>query len=87
MIYGAVIRMLFGAKYEKLIDEVRTKRSNIFQMTDESICGANFNEEWNEVGTMFRKHDLDIKSLDDLRTCDLSSVEELKGILQFLSFF
>ena len=56
-------------------------------MTDESIRAANFNEVWTEAGTMFSKHGFDIKSLDDLRTCDLSSVEELKGILEFLSFF
>lgn len=87
MIYGAVIHMLFGAKHEELIYEVRTMRNKIFQMTDESIRAANFNEVWTEAGTMFSKHGFDIKSLDDLRTCDLSSVEELKGILEFLSFF
>ena len=86
-IYGAVIHLLFGLKYEDLIYEVRDMRNKIFHMTDESISTANFNKLWSEAGNMLCKHGFDIKSLDDLRTCDISSVEDLKGILEFSSYF
>lgn len=86
MIYGAAIHLLFGAKYKELIYEVRDRRNKIFHMTDESIYGAEFTELWSSASTMFMKYDFDIKPLDDLRTCDLSSVEELRDILEFSSF-
>ena len=87
MIYGAVIHLLFGSKYEDLIYDVRDRRNEIYHMPDESICAAEFKKLWSQAGNMLWKHGFDIESLDDLRTCDLSSTEELKGISEFFAIF
>ena len=87
MIYGAVIHLLFGSKYEDLICDVRDRRNEIYHMPDESICAAEFKKLWSQAGNMLWKHGFDLESLDDLRTCDLSSTEELKGISEFFAIF
>ena len=86
LIYTAVIRLIFGAKYDGLIYDVRDMRNKIFHMKDVSNCAANFEQLWNEACTMLSKHGFDIKSLNVLRTCDLPSVKEFKGILKFFHF-
>ena len=86
-IYALVIYLLFGTKYKHLIYEVRDKRNKIFHMGDKLICEAQFDTLWNQTADMLCKHGFDIKSLDDLKTCDLSSAEDLKGILKFFYQF
>ena len=86
-IYALVIYLLFGTKYKHLIYEVRDKRNKIFHMADKLICEAKFDKLWNETGDMLRKHGFDIQSLDDLKTCDLASAENLKGISKFFYQF
>ena len=86
MIYATVIHLMFGTKYNKLIYDVREMRNKIFHMKDESICNANFKQLWINACVMLRKHGFDTKLFKNLMTCDLSSVEEYKGILDFLSF-
>ena len=85
LIYSAVIH-LFGAKYDELIDDVRDIRNRIFYMKDISNCTANFKQLWKQARDMLSNHGFDIKPLNVLRTCDLSSVKQFKGILKFLSF-
>ena len=86
MIYAAVIHLMFGAKYKELIYDVRDMRNKIFHMKDVSICTTNFKQLWNKAYAMLRKHGFDVELFNVLRTSDLFSVEEYKGILQFLSF-
>lgn len=77
---------MFGAKYKELIYDVRDMRNKIFHMKDVSICTTNFKQLWNKAYAMLWKHGFDIELFNVLRTCDLFSVEEYKGILEFLSF-
>ena len=83
MIYATVIYLMFGTKYHKLIYDVREMRNKIFHMKDESICTANFKQLWSDACVMLHKHGFDIELFKNLRNCDLSSVEEYKGILDF----
>ena len=87
MIYAAVIFLMFGAKYKKLIYDVRDQWNEIFHMRDISICTGKFEQLWNDACDMLSGHGFDIKSISVLRTCNLSSAEECKGILEFLSFY
>ena len=91
LIYAIVITCMFGAKYEELMDKVVDLRNEIFHMEDKSICTMEFEQLWREAYNLF--NDVfnqngfgNIESLNILKTCDLSSIEEFKGILDFLSF-
>ena len=86
VIYTAVIHLMFGAKYDSPIYDVRDMRHKIFHLKDISNCMANIEQLWNEASTVLFKHGYDVKSLNFLKTCDLSSLKECKGILEFLSF-
>ena len=86
VIYTAVIHLMFGAKYDTLIYDVRDMRHKIFHMKDVWNCTANIEQLWNEACTVLCKHGFDVKSLNVLRTSDLSLVKECKGILEFQLF-
>ena len=87
VIYTAVIHLMFGAKYDTLIYDVRDMRHKIFHMKDVWNCTANIEQLWNEACTVLCKHGFDVKSLNVLRTSDLSLVKECKGILEFQLFW
>ena len=86
LIYTVVIHLMFGAKYDGLIYDVRDMRNKIFHMKDVSDCTANFEQLWSEACAMLHKHGFNTKLLKVLKTCDLSLVEKYKGSLQFSSF-
>ena len=87
MIYAVVVHLMFGStvEYEKLINDVRDMRNKIFHIKDVSTCTTKFEQLWSDASDMLTRHSFDIKSLDVLRTCDLYSVGELRGILEFKS--
>ena len=86
MIYAAVLHLMFGAKYKELVYDVRDMRNKIFHMKDVSVCTTNFKQLWDDACVMLCKHGFDTKLFDVLRMFDLFSVEDYKGILEFLSF-
>ena len=79
--YMTIISLMFGAKYKELITDVRSMRNKFFHMSDVSISTSNFEQLWSEACNLLMKHGFNIELLDVLKTCDLSSVEEYKGIL------
>ena len=87
MIYAAIVHLKFEntVEYKKLIDDVRDMRNKIFHIKDVSNCTTKFEQLWSDASDMLAGHSFDIKPLDVLRTCDLYSVKEHGGILEFLS--
>lgn len=86
VVYAMIIYHMFDDKYEKLLDDVGDMRNEIFYMQHESICQADFEQLWNEACDMLCKHGFDVELLKTLKTSDLFSVEEYRGILEFISF-
>ena len=86
MTYATVIHLMFGTKYSNFIDDVREMRNSIFHMKDKCICSGNFNQLWCDAWNMLQKYGFDTKLFINLSTCDLSSLKEYKGILDFLLF-
>ena len=84
MMYTTVTQIMFGNKYHKLLQDVRTMRNDIFHMKDVSICTVEFEHLWNNACNYFLGIDFDIKSFRDLKTCNLFLVEECKGISEIL---
>ena len=85
LLYTTVIYYMFGNKYEKLLDDVGDMRSDIFHMKDDSIIKADFDKLWKCACNMFRNHGFDIKSFQVFKTCNLFSVEQYRGIMEFFS--
>ena len=86
LVYATIIYYMFGDKYEKLLHDVGDMRNEIFHMQHESICKAEFEQLWNDACDMLLKHDFNVNSLKIMKTYDLFSVEEYRGILEFISF-
>ena len=91
LVYAIVISCMFGDKYEELIDKVVDLRNEIFHMEDESIRALEFEKLWGKAyglfNDVFNKYGFDnIESLSVLKTCDISSIKDCEGILDFLSF-
>ena len=86
LVYATLIYYMFGDKYEKLLRDVGDMRNEIFIMQDESICKADFEQMWSDACNMLLKYDFDIELLKTLKTCDLFSVDEYRGIFEFLLF-
>ena len=87
LVYTTIIYYMFGDKYDKLLNDVGDKRDEIFHMQDESFCKANFEQLWLGACRMLDEHKFpNMKLLETLKTCDLFSVEEYKGILEFVSY-
>ena len=87
MIYAAIIHLKFEIKikYKKLINDLRDMWNKIFHMKDVSTSTTKFEQLWSDASDMLERHSFDVKSLNILRTCDLYSVREHGGILEFLS--
>ena len=83
MIYAVIFHLMFGSttEYEKLINDVRDMWNKIFHMKDVSTCTTKFEQLWSDASDMLARHKFDIQLLTFLRTCDLYSVGELRGIL------
>ena len=75
---------MFGGRYEELLEDVSCMRNKVFHMEDVSICTTDFEGLWNDACAVLCKPGIDIKLPNVLRTCDLFSDEEYKGILYFL---
>ena len=87
LVYMTVISYMFGGKYEELLEDVSNMRNKIFHMEDISICTTDFERLWNDACAILCKPGIDIKLPNLLRTCDLFSDEEYKGISDFFIMF
>ena len=85
LVYTTIIYYMFGDKYDKLLEDIGNMRDEIFHMQHDSICNTDFEQRWNEACYMLHEHKFDdIELLKTLKTCDPFSVEEYKGIMEFL---
>ena len=83
-LYTAVIHFMFGCKYKDLLHDVRDMRNEIFHMEDVSNCTRHFEELWNNACIILCKPGFSIELPSILKCCDLFSVDEYKGNLDFL---
>ena len=83
LVYMTVICYMFGAKYQKILQDVNLTRNKIFHMEDLSICTTDFENLWNDACTVLCIPGIDIKLPNVLKTCDLFSNENYKGISDF----
>ena len=86
ILYTTVIQTIFGNKYNKPLEYVRTMRNNFFHMKDISNCTVEFEYLWNTACGAFHGMGFDMASLANLKTCNLFLVEECKGILEISIF-
>lgn len=86
MIYVAVIHVVSGATHQ-FIYKMMDMWNKIFHTENVSIFTQNFDQEWEIACAMFRDQNVNVEPYDVLRKCDLSSVNECRGILESLEFF
>lgn len=84
LVYMTVIYYICGVTYQEILQKVSHQRNKIFQMEDVSVCTKDFQRLWNEACAVLCIPGIDIKLPNMLKTCDLFSVEEYEGILDFL---
>ena len=85
LVYMTVICYMFGVKYQKRLQDINVARNKIFHMDDLSICSKNFEKLWDDACAVLDVPDIDIKLPNVLKTCDLFSNENFKGISVFFN--
>ena len=89
MLYINVIQMMYGNKYKNVIQDLRIMQNQLYHMGKKSLSVEEFENLWIHACSVFCKHGLEddnIEFFDDIKTWKISSAEECKGILEFLSF-
>ena len=84
--YITVIILMFGDRYKDFLQHVTARRNRIFHLKDVSVCTRKFEQIWSGTCVIFDKlckDDFDITLPNDLKTCNLFSVEVGKGIEDF----
>ena len=69
---------------EQLINDVIDLRNKVFDMKDLPTFTTRFEQLWSDASNMLPEHSFNIKSINFLETCELYSVGEHKGILEFV---
>ena len=80
LVYSTVIYYMFGDKYDKILDDLRDMRHEIFHMEDKSIRNMKFEQRWNDACDMLRNHGFAVESLMFFKKWSFCKVEEYKGI-------
>ena len=72
-LFTLVISVMFGKKYKKVIEEIRSSRNGEFHRGNKKYTNAEFQTKWNDLTTMFVSYGLQASSFNDLKTCLLDS--------------
>lgn len=85
-LYTSIIQVKFPNKYNSLLTDLRKSRNEEFHRGDKSLSDMEFNELWNNTKQMLESHGFDIKLIGKLKTCDLSTNQQFKDILNDIVF-
>ena len=85
-IYTVTIRYMFGTRCSEQIQELMDMQNKYFHMKDVSICSVDFERLWSDAWKTLERHSCEMKLLSFLKTSNLFSVEDCKGIYKLVSF-
>lgn len=78
-LYTLVISVLFGKKYQILIDELRKWRNNEFHKGNISFTNAEFNKHWTDFTTILQNRGFDLSKVNNLKTCPLDADSQYRN--------
>lgn len=77
-----LILSVFGSSYFELLHDVIERKNKIFHIEDLSECTKKFEQLWKDACNWFHANGIDEKLLSELKSCDLLTIKECKGILK-----
>lgn len=78
--YTGLIRAMFKQKYKSLINDLRAKRNHLYHMANKNLSEKEFEDEWNNVCSMLKKHGF-TETVQDLKNDDLLKIEKISRTL------
>ena len=66
-----IIESKYENKYKLLVDDLRKARNKVWHRGSKKLSDNEFDQLLNEITNMLKQHKLDVKSVGDLKTCDI----------------
>ena len=66
-----IIKSKYGNTYQSLVDDLRQARNKECHRGSKELSDNEFNQLWDEITDMLKKHGFDIQLVGDLKTCDI----------------
>ena len=75
-LYTKIIQGLYGWEYNRLVDDLRKLRNNIWYKGDPELIEEEFEILWQEVSETLTSHYFDMNSVAGLKECESSRLQE-----------
>lgn len=66
-----IIKSKYGNRYSLLVDDLRKARNNESHRGSKKLSDNEFNQLWDEITNMLKKHQFDLQSVGELKKCDI----------------
>ena len=80
VLFTAIIKVLFGSKYQSLVNDLRAARNSQYHRVDKELSDSEFNELWQHITNMFKKYGFDVASHDNLKAADPLLNQQLESL-------
>lgn len=66
-----IIKSKYGNTYQSLVADLRKARNKESHRGSKELSASEFNQPWDEITDMLKRHGFDLQLVGELKTCDI----------------
>lgn len=66
-----IIKSKYGDTYQSLVADPRKARNKESHRGSKELSASEFNQPWDEIKDMLKRHGFDLQLVGELKTCDI----------------